>query len=365
MGSRILTMKRQAAELGRIRTGYSRPHPEPNRRPIPVKSKTFVLSSHSRDYIERAAELYGGSVEQWTPQGQSVAQFRVITEAAELRAILPAGDPLSQSYEMWSGGGCSRRCDGVTEQITRQPCVCLARYGEDWHERKADEVCRPTSRVGVYLPDLPDVGVWRLETKSYYAADALAGGLDTVLQATEGRGLMPVRMWIEQRTAVRKGKTKQFQVVMVVPSLPKLRHALSGPISTAAALDPSSLDRPAIEAPRPDYLAEARACRTSDAVIAVWHKASAAGHGSDELLADLKQIAADIARGVEPTTGVITDQDDDGDDEHDGEPGPDADGVYDVEVLGEGGEPAADEPPTSHPAAAWPTAAQPGSGARR
>ena len=39
--------------------------------------------------------------------------------------------------------------------------------------------------------------------------------------------------WIEQRTAVRDGKTKQYQVVMVVPSLPKLRHALSGPISTA------------------------------------------------------------------------------------------------------------------------------------
>jgi hypothetical protein len=368
MGSRIMTMKKQAAELGRIRTGYSRPHSEPGRRPIPVKSKTFVLSSHSREYIAAAAELYGGRIEQWTPQGQPVAQWRVITEAAELRAILPAGDPLSQSYEMWSGGGCSRRCDGVTEQISRQPCVCLARFGEDWHERKADEVCRPTSRIGVFLPDLPDLGVWRLETKSYYAADALAGGLDTVLQATGGQGLMPVRMWIEQRSAVRKGKTKQYQVVMVVPSLPKLRHALSGPISTAAALDPSSLDRPAIEAApaeRPDYLADARECRTSAEVREVWHRANRAGHvardGSDELSLDLMRIAEDIDKGIDPTTGEVGDQDDGGEGD---ELGPDDDGVYDVEVIGDGDQDAT-EPPTAQPATAWPAAAQPGSGARR
>jgi hypothetical protein len=366
MGSRIVTMKRQAAELGRIRTGYSRPHPEAGRRPIPVKSKTFVLSSHSRDYIAAAAELYGGRVEQWTPQGQPVAQWRVITEATELRAILPAGDPLSQSYEMWSGGGCSRRCDGVTERLSGKACICLAQYGEDWHERKADEVCRPTSRIGVFLPDLPDLGMWRLETKSYYAADALAGGLDTVLQATGGKGMMPVRMWIEQRSAVRKGKTKQFQVVMVVPSLPKLRHALSGPISTAAALDPSSLDRPAIEAAPAepvDYRQLARECRTSADVIQVWHRARAEGHAADTVLRDdLQAIAEDIDKGIDPRTGEVGDQDD-GDDYGD-EPGPDGDGVYDVEVLGDGDQDAT-EPPTTHPAAAWPAAAQPGSGGTR
>ena len=368
MGSRIMTMKRQAAELGRIRTGYSRPNPKPDGKPIPVKSKTFVLTSHSREYVAAAAELYGGRVEQWTPQRSSIAQWRVITEAPELRAILPAGDPLNQSYEKWSGGGCERRCDGVTEQITRQPCICLARYGEDWHKRKADQVCRPTSRIGVFLPDLPDLGVWRLETKSYYAADALAGGLDTVLQATGGSGMLPVRMWIEQRTAVREGKTKQFQVVILVPALPKLRHALSGPISTAAALDPSTLDRPAIEAAPaaevPDYRAEARDCRTAEDVREVWKRANRAGHvardGSDELSRDLMQIADAISRGVDPSTGEIGDQG--GDDE----PGPDDDGVYDVEAYDDTDEPAGDEPPVADPASvSWPAAAQPGSGARQ
>lgn len=360
MGSRILTMKRQAAELGRIRTGYSRPNPTPGKAPIPVKSKTFVLTSHSREYVAAAAELYGGRVEQWTPQRQSISQWRVITEASELRAILPAGDPLNQSYEMWSGGGCERRCDGETEKLSGRPCICLAKYGEDWHERPPTQVCRPTSRVNVMLPDLPDLGVWRLETKSYYAADAMAGGIDTVLQATEGRGLMPVRMWIEQRTRVVGGKTKQFQVVMLVPSLPKLRQALSGPLSTAAALDPSVLDRPAIEAAPadevPDYRAEARECRTADEVREVWRRANRAGHvardGSDELSHDLMRIAEAIEQGIDPHTGEIGDQGDDVD-----EPGPDAEGVYDAEVVD-------DEPPVADPAAvAWPAVAQPGTGA--
>jgi hypothetical protein len=356
-----MTLKRQAAELGRIRTGYSRPNPKPDGKPIPVKSKTFILTSHSREYVAAAADLYGGRVEQWTPQRQSVAQWRVITKAHELRAILPAGDVLNQANEKWGGGGCERRCDGVTESISGQPCICLAQYGENWHERPPTQVCRPTSRIGVFLPDLPDLGVWRLETKSYYAADAIAGGLDTVLQATGGTGLLPVRMWIEQRTAVREGKTKQYQVVMLVPALPKLRHALSGPISTAAALDPSTLDRPAIEAApaeRPDYLADARACRTSAEVREVWRRANRAGHvardGSDELSRDLMRIAEDIDKGIDPSTGQIGDQDDTGDDEY----GPDDDGVIDGEVVD-------DEPPVAEPGAVtWPAAAQPGSGPR-
>lgn len=358
MGSRLMNKKREAAELGRIRTGFSRPNPNPDKGPIPVKSKTFVLTSHSREYVEAAAKLYGGRVEQWTPQRSTIAQWRVITEAPELKAILPAGDPLNQAYEMWGGGGCERRCDGVTEKLKGVPCVCLAKYGEQWYERPPTQVCRPTSRIGVFLPDMPDLGVWRLETKSHYAADVLAGGLDTVLQATQGKGLMPVRMWIEQRTRVVDGKTKQFQVVMVVPSLPKLRHALSGPISTAAALDPASLDRPAIEAApaeRPDYLDEARKCRTADEVRQVWHKANRAGDvardGSDELSQDLMRIAEDIAKGIDPSTGEIGDQDD-GD-----EYGPDDEGVYEGEVVD-------DEPPTADAPPAWPTAARPGAGAR-
>ncbi|MDV6290284.1 hypothetical protein R2F25_30195 [Streptomyces sp. UP1A-1] len=360
MGSRILNMKRQGAELGRIRTGYSTPHPDPKKRAIAQRSATFILSSHSREYVERAAALFGGKPEEWTPQGSKIAQYRVITEARELRAILPPGDPLSQDNELWTGGGCARRCDGITEKLSRRPCLCLAEHGEQWHEQPAGTVCRPTSRLNVMLADLPDFGVWRLETHSYYAADAMAGGIDAVLAATDGKSPMPLRMWIEQREVKRRGKTKRFPVVMVVPSIPSLRHALSGPLSMAAALDPSTLDRPAIEAgpaEQPvDYRQLARECRNAHDVIKVWHRARDEGHAGDvELRDDLQRIAEAISKGVDPHTGEMAgDQDDD-------EPGPDADGVYDVEAYDE-----TDEPPVADASAvSWPQAAQPGQGARR
>lgn len=115
-----------------------------------------------------------------------------------------------------------------------------------------------------------------------------------------------------------------------------------------------------IEAPRPDYLDDARKCRTEAEVQGVWHRARAAGHGSDELLADLQAIAADIARGVDPSTGEIGDQDDDGATDGD-EVGPDDDGIVDAEVVRED-----DEPPVANPSAvSWPSPATPGSGVRK
>ena len=361
MGRRIMNMKKAGAELGRIRTGYSTPHPDPKKRAIAHRSATFILSSHSREYIARAADLYGGPVEEWTPQGSKIAQFRVITKARELHAILPPGDPLSQSNELWTGGGCARRCDGITEELTRRPCLCLAEHGENWHEQPAGSVCKPTSRINVMLPDLPDFGVWRLETHSYYAADAMAGGIDAVLAATDGKSPMPLRMWIEQREVKRRGKTKRFPVIMVVPAIPSLRHALSGPLSMAAALDPSTIARPAIEAaPVPDYAADARQCETVEAAREVWHRANRAGHvdpkGTDDLSRELIRIADDIAKGVDTTTGEIGDQDD--------EPGPDDDGVYDGEFVEDGPADQDPEPPTAYPAPTWPQAAVPGGGAR-
>src|SRR5689334_4731578 len=116
MGSRIITIQRQARELGRLRTGtFNGRYPE--------RSSTWIVSSHAEHYVEAAAQIWGGTPEKWQPQGNGAAQFRVITQAVSLDAILPPGDPLSQSYESWSRGGCQRRCDGVSEELSGEPCL--------------------------------------------------------------------------------------------------------------------------------------------------------------------------------------------------------------------------------------------------
>lgn len=323
MGSRIITLQRQARELGRLRTGWSVPNPDPNKRPRPVKSQTWVVTSHAEHYVKAAADAWGGDVERWQPQGNGAPQFRVVTKAEQIDALLPPGDPLSQYNEMWTKGGCQRRCDGQTEQISRKPCLCLAEFGEDWHllrqdTYRKDKVCAATSRLNVVLPDMPDVGVWRAETHSFYAANEWGGTVDMVLSGTGGQGLVPVTLRIEPRTRVAGGQTKHFPVVVVEVRGITPRQALSGPLPTALALDPAGSQAvAAIEAPRPDYLAEAEGSLTSDDVRDVWRKACAVGHvdpkGRDDLSKQLMAIAERMdaeANGTnddEPVEGELVD----------------------------------------------------------
>jgi hypothetical protein len=344
MGSRILTLQRQARELGRLRTGWSRPNPDPKKRPIPVKSKTWVLTSFAEHYATAAAKAWGGKVEPWQPQGNGASQFRVITERESIDALLPSGDPLSQNNEMWNKGGCARRCNGETEMISRQPCLCMREFGEEWYllrqdTYRKDKVCAATSRLNVVLPDMPDLGVWRAETHSFYAANEWSGTVDMVLSGTGGKGLVPVSLRIEPRTRVAGGTTKHFPVVVVEIRGITPRQALSGPLSTALALDPSGTQPLAIEAaPRPDYLALAEGALTSDDVRDVWRQAAEARHvhpkGEDPLSKQLMAIAARM-------------------DAENSAPEPDEDGVYEVEVI----EPDATSEPVS--AGGWPPVAQP------
>lgn len=317
MGSRLLNIQRRAAEHGRLRTGYT----SGNR---PVRSATWVITSHSEEHVRTAAKLWGGSPEQWTPLNSTTAQWRVITEAASIEALITPGDPLNQYNELWSAGGCQRRCDGATELLSRQACICARQFGENWHLQKKGNVCSATSRLNVMLPDLSGMGMWRAETHSFYAASEWGGMVDMVLAGTDGRGFVPVTLRIEPRQVIREGKTKKFPVVVVELRGVTPRQALAGPMTAALALDPTGAHPvAAIEAARPDYLAEAEGALTPDDVGDVYRKAHAAGHLNDQLVADLKDIADRLKAEQEP---------------------------IDAELEPEGG---------------WPEVAQPGSGAQQ
>ncbi|WP_073227237.1 recombination directionality factor [Streptomyces sp. NBRC 110465] len=286
MAGRLLNLQRQAAELGRLRTGWSVPTDKGRNRP--VKSETWIVSSHDRSRVDAAAEMWGGKVERWSPQGNHPDQWRVITEATTIEALLPPGDPLSQYNEMWTGGGCARRCDGITEQLSKKPCICLDRHGENWYLLGPQQVCRATSRIKVYLPDLPGIGVWRAETHGFYAANEWPGVVDMVLSGTGGRGVIPVGMRIEQRQRIAEGKTKKFPVV-VVEVRATARQALTGTIP-GAELSPVPPAHLALEAASRDYAAEARKASTADAALKIYREAEAAGDMTDELKAELIAI---------------------------------------------------------------------------
>ncbi|MET8694782.1 hypothetical protein ABZV65_19815 [Streptomyces bauhiniae] len=323
MGSRLRNVQARAAEHGRLRTGYT----QGNR---PMRSANWVVTSHSEEHVRTAATLWGGEPEQWSPLNSTIPQWRVITKAPSIEALITPGDPLNQYNEMWSKGGCQRRCDGETETLTRQPCLCARQFGEDWHLQKKGAVCSTTSRLNVMLPDLSGMGMWRAETHSFYAAQEWGGMVDMILAGTNGQGFIPVTLRIEPRQRVANGETKKFPVVVVELRGVTPRQALAGPMNATTALNPGAAGqaRPAIEAGRRNYLADAESALTVDDVQDVYRAAHAAGHLTDDLIAALKKRADEVkAESTDPV--------------------PDEDGAYPAEVVEE------------TTARSWPAAAQP------
>lgn len=291
MGARISTIQRQARELGRLRTGVY--EAAKGGRGAPSRSKTWIVTSPDERQVEAAAAEWGGEAEKWQPQGAGAPQFRVITQAASIEALLPPGDPVSQSFESWSKGGVQRRCDGTSEAIKDCPCICRATWGDDFHQvAPRDAACKMTTRLNVILPTMPDMGVFRVETHSFYSANEITASVDIIRAAVGPEQLIPVNLRIEPRTKVAQGKTKQFPVIVV-----ELRGVTSGQLLTSLmyGAKPNEIDVPvartAIEARSRNYLALAQDATTLDEWREIWRQASAAGHlDDDELRRGLGEI---------------------------------------------------------------------------
>lgn len=213
----IVDIQRRFRELGRLRMGaLERPA---GGKPRPVKLATWRLTTRWRHLLDAAVELgIGGEVRPWeAPDGP---QFELITDTDRLDVIVPPGDVLSQWYELWTGGGCQRRCDGVTMILDNgktadRGCRCPEDPAEREAAAKANPptACRPTTRLIVMLPGLPDLGVWRVESHGYYAAVELGGAANLVELATRQGTLIPAALAIEPRRVKRAGeKVRRFAV---------------------------------------------------------------------------------------------------------------------------------------------------------
>lgn len=200
----IIELQRRLREIGRIRIGEQ--VPTSNGKTRPAKLDVFRLTSKDRHVVDIAAQQFGGSVEAWeSPDGDA---WQVKTRAKELTVIVPPQDmAFSQWYELWSAGGCQRRCDGQTEYLGERDCVC------DPDQRE----CAIHSRLSVILPDLPGLGVWRLDTSGYYAAVELGGVVEIAAAYAAHGQMLPARLRLEQRSVKRPGRdgkpeTRRFAV---------------------------------------------------------------------------------------------------------------------------------------------------------
>lgn len=310
----ILTLQQRLRELGRIRIGQK--VATANGRTRPAKLDRFRLTSPSKELLDRVAARYGGTVAPWTPDG-GAGQYEVITEATRIPIHVPP-QPVSQYFELWSGGGCQRRCDGVTELLKDRPCICTAE-DPDPQERQ----CKPTTRLNVVLSEIEGVGVWRLESHGYYAALELPGVAELLAQTG---GYVEAFLGLEQRTAKRDGKTRHWMVPTIdLAVTPAALMAGAASVGTAVTGGPQ---RAAIEAPRPDYLKLAAVAETADAVRELYEQAVAAGHMNKAIADALTARAAELGAPRRAPEGEVQ--------SIQGEtppPAPDEEGVYEGEVV--------------------------------
>src|SRR5262245_16463840 len=189
----IIELQRRLVEDGRIRAGEKGDKGEPR------KLDKWRLTSKDKQRLDEAADLWGGEVRAW--EGHA-GEFELYTNTNALPITLIPGHIPTTWYELWSKGGCQRRCDGQHELISDSACLC----GGDERE------CRPYTRLSVLLPDLPGIGSWLLTSTGWNAAAELAGGADLLQRASAQGVLIPARLRLEQRSSTREGQTRKFAV---------------------------------------------------------------------------------------------------------------------------------------------------------
>ncbi len=228
----LSTIETRAPEAGRIRLGIKTGRA--------MKSLDhFRFTSPFKDCIESLAEQYGGQPKQWSdPKASPTNQWEVLTNANEIEVFLPP-NPVSTWYELYSGGGMLRRCDGAVCQIPTQtgpngwepvdsPCVCTAKNAME---------CSPHTRLKVLLPNVPFRGVWRLETKGWNALKELPGMADLITQLNNTGSMVRVALGIEKRSQMRPSGKRNF----VTPTLTMLdspNQILSGAAEVRGLTNP-------------------------------------------------------------------------------------------------------------------------------
>jgi hypothetical protein len=208
-----LAFQQQFRPIGRIRTGMQVEYEKNGRKgKRPGRLDTFRLTSADVRMLERAAEVYGGTVVEW-PEAPDGDALQLVTEARELDVLVPGGQPLSQWYEMWGAGGCLRRCTGEEETLSGGPCLCPADPGDRTELAAKGDACKPTTRVNLLLPDM-DLGAWLLVSHSYYAAVELPPVISLLAgMATQTSRPVAAKLWIDQRRIKRPNQPpKEFSV---------------------------------------------------------------------------------------------------------------------------------------------------------
>lgn len=195
---------------------------------------TFRFTSPDEAAIHQLAELYGGQPQPWyDKKANPQNQFEVITQATEIAVLIYPGS-VKVSYELWSGRGLQRRCDGTSCELFDDrdsvvPCICNERGVEECADRTTLDCLLPAVRFG---------GRWRLFSKGYNAFREMPA-MARVIEELAGEGRM-LRAMVRLEHRIGDGGAKKFVVpVLSMPVTPD--EIVSGHAQLAAVSQPQPL----------------------------------------------------------------------------------------------------------------------------
>jgi hypothetical protein len=199
----VVDQQRRLRELGRIRFG------EPKQPNCPGRPIEFPrVTSSQRDVVDEVAAVYGGEVTAFQPVEAGPPQWQVHVQGPLGIAVPPDIPAYTMAYEQWAGGVNTVRCDGDMCQFRKggrwveRACVCEER-GQDFKERP----CKRTVRMSVMIVGVRRLGVFRVDTKSFHAAETVPTTLD-LLQLSGRPGWMSM---VEQTDLVMEWDEKAGQ----------------------------------------------------------------------------------------------------------------------------------------------------------
>lgn len=184
------------------------------------------ITAANKAVPEAFAEIYGvapgSELSQWEDEWQ------VHLPITALPIWLLPGQSVIQWWEKYRGKVCDRRCDGVREQLSGQPCMCPP----DIDARMNDaESCSPMTRVSVACPEVPAVlGTGALVTHSRIAAETIPSAVWMGAQWLEKN--LPVK-------AVLRVYTHRGRTTFTFPTIEVLGPAFSDAGESPAPLGSS------------------------------------------------------------------------------------------------------------------------------
>lgn len=268
-------------EVGRLRLGEKDANGYPKRLTDAIR-----VTSPAPAVVDAFCARYGGERRPWTaPTGP---QWEAYLPTTELAIVVLPGSSVSAFWEKWAGQACQRRCDGRTELLTDQPCVC----GGTPESRMADKhACKPTTRLLVACPDVDVIGALMLTTRGLVAAETLPQSV-AILEAALDRGvMMPATLRVREHV----GAGKRYVVPMIEVTGISLAALAAG--QAPPSLGPPPPERAALAGAlpaAPDALTvKARRARVRRELAALgdaerqrcldWWKASGLPKSADEL----------------------------------------------------------------------------------